>query len=236
MTANASYSLTDHDVYYLGSIHRCVGGFDVAKTGDVVGSDYLAVLKSVYARLCPARDAVDEERQGASLVGEIFSDNADWLDCFIDMVDRRAMRPLYDIEFPASFRNVLIPFLDGIVEEVRRDHEADMERNHRPNEYIQWAEPLIARLRSAEGDYAPLDEMDMETLRRDVLPSLLSKTNDDISGLLEINFDRDILLEVLEEQKATMNILKRLERAVNHDLFDEDFRGDRPDAPGALDT
>lgn len=89
MSTTAPYSLTEHDVYYLQSIHRCVGGFDVAKVGDTVGSEYLATLKSVYERLHPAMIAVGEEYQGASLAGEVFGDNVDWLDCFIDMVERR---------------------------------------------------------------------------------------------------------------------------------------------------
>jgi hypothetical protein len=142
-------------------------------------------------------------------------------------------RPLYDIAFPESLRVVVIPFLEELVAEVKRERAADPELKALPHEYVQWAEPVLARLAAAEGDFAPLDEMDMETLRKDVLPSLMSKHTRQLSGMLEINFDKDDMLTLLDESQAAIQLIKRLDKAVNYDLFDDAFKGDRPEMADA---
>jgi hypothetical protein len=85
---NAAYSLTDVDIHYLNSINRSIGHVDVRRIGDIVTTDYTDHLRSVLTRLRAASDEVDGQR-GPSLAGEIYADNCDWLDCFVDMMDRR---------------------------------------------------------------------------------------------------------------------------------------------------
>jgi hypothetical protein len=142
-------------------------------------------------------------------------------------------RPLYDIAFPESLRVVVIPFLEELVAEVKRERAADPELKALPHEYVQWAEPVLARLAAAEGDFAPLDEMDMETLRKDVLPSLMSKQTRLFGAMIEINTDKDELLAQLGEMQAANQLVQRLDKAVNYDLFDEAFKGDRPEMADA---
>jgi hypothetical protein len=82
------YRLTDRDVHYLDSINRSVGAVEVGRAGDVVTPGYVDHLRSVLPRMREASDEIDGNR-GPSLVGEVFADNCDWLDTFIDMMDRR---------------------------------------------------------------------------------------------------------------------------------------------------
>jgi hypothetical protein len=142
---------------------------------------------------------------------------------------RPLKRPLYDIAFPESLRAVVIPFLEGLVDEVKRERAADPELKSRPHEYVQWAEPALERLRAAEGDFAPLDEMDMEQLRKDVLPELMVRLTREFGDMIEINTDMDVLLAQLDDMKAGNQLSRRLDKAVNFDLFDEEFKGDRPE-------
>ncbi|MNU33089.1 hypothetical protein D3C71_216460 [compost metagenome] len=86
MIGSTSYALTDRDVHYLTSINRSVGDVEVGRIGDVVTPGYVDHLRAVLPRIRAASDAIDG---GPSLVGEIVADNYDWLDCFIDMMDRR---------------------------------------------------------------------------------------------------------------------------------------------------
>lgn len=85
MDMPAAYGLTERDIYYLNSINRAIGDVDVRKIGDPVDQDYLEHLRTVLPRLDVARHLVE----GPSLADEIISDNHDWLDCFIDMLERR---------------------------------------------------------------------------------------------------------------------------------------------------
>lgn len=85
MDMPASYALTERDVYYLNSIDRAIGDVDVRKIGDPVDREYLAHLKTVLPRL----DTVRRLGEGPSLADEIICDNHDWLDCLIDMLERR---------------------------------------------------------------------------------------------------------------------------------------------------
>jgi hypothetical protein len=146
---------------------------------------------------------------------------------------RAPKRPFYDIEFPQSLRAVVIPFLEGLVEEVKRERAADPELRGRPHEYVLWAEPTLERLRAAEGDYAPLDEMDMETLRKDVLPSLMARQIRQFGDMIEINTDKEELFAQLDEMQAANQLIKRLDKAVTFDMFDGSFRGDRAEVPEA---
>ncbi|MNU33090.1 hypothetical protein D3C71_216470 [compost metagenome] len=143
---------------------------------------------------------------------------------------RPVKRPLYDIEFPASLRAAVIPFLAELVEEVKRERAADPDLRSRPHEYVLWAEPLLARLAAVEGDFSPLDEMDMETLRKDVLLALMSRQTNQIHCMIETQFDKDDLLALIDELRETNRLAQRLDKAVNYDLFDEAFKGDRPEA------
>ncbi len=138
-------------------------------------------------------------------------------------------RPLYDIEFPESLRAAVIPFLEELVEEVKREGAEDPELKSRPHEYVLWAEPVLARLAAAEGDFAPLDEMDMETLRKDVLLAMMRRQTDQLGSMIEIQFDKDEMLALLDEMQSTNKLVQRLDKAVNYDLFDETFKGDRPE-------
>jgi hypothetical protein len=88
MNTPTPYALTDRDVHYLNSINRSVGDVEVGRIGDVVTPGYVDHLRSVLPRLRGASDEIDGMR-GPSLAGEIVADNCDWLDCFIDMMDRR---------------------------------------------------------------------------------------------------------------------------------------------------
>lgn len=142
----------------------------------------------------------------------------------------------YYITFPEAFRPAFITFVEGEIEKVRADHEADTERNHRPNDYLQWAEPFLERLRSAEGDFVALDEADMNTLRRDLVPTFVEKTSTSIFYTIEIHFHDHVLQELLQEQSAAAKLLVRLHRFHDRDLFDPNFKGDRPEdqvAPAA---
>lgn len=85
MTTDTHYLLTERDIYYLGSIDRCIGEVEIARVGDPVTTEYLTHLRSVMIRLDDARRGIE----GPSLADEIMSDNHDWLDCLIDMVERR---------------------------------------------------------------------------------------------------------------------------------------------------
>lgn len=136
-------------------------------------------------------------------------------------------RPLYDIEFPEGLRAAVIPFLEELVDEVKRERAADPELKSRPHEYVLWAEPVLARLAAAEGDFAPLDEMDMETLRKDVLLAMMRRQTDQLGSMIEIQFDKDKMLALLDEMQSTNKLVQRLDKAVNYDLFDEAFKGDR---------
>jgi hypothetical protein len=89
MKTSAPYELTDRDIHYLNSISRSVGEVEVGRIGDAVTPGYVDHLRSVLGRLRGASDEIDGHH-GPSLVGEIFADNCDWLDCFIDMMERRA--------------------------------------------------------------------------------------------------------------------------------------------------
>lgn len=146
---------------------------------------------------------------------------------------RPVKRPLYDIEFPQSLRAAVIPFLEELVEEVKRERAADPELKGRQHEYVLWAEPLLARLASAEGDLAPLDEMDMETLRKDVLLELMSRQTRQLGGMIETQFDKDEMIALIDEARDTNRLVQRLDKAVNYDLFDEAFEGDRPEEANA---
>lgn len=86
MIASNSYALTDLDVHYLTSINRSVGDVEIGRIGDVVTPGYVDHLRSVLRRI---KAASDEIADGPSLFSEIVADNYDWLDCFIDMMDRR---------------------------------------------------------------------------------------------------------------------------------------------------
>lgn len=85
MIASNAYALTDRDVHYLNSINRSVGDVEVGRIGDLVTPGYVDHLRSVLPRIRAASDEIDG---GPSLVGEIVADNYEWLDCFIDMMDR----------------------------------------------------------------------------------------------------------------------------------------------------
>jgi len=85
MDMPASHALTERDVHYLNSIDRAIGAVEVRKIGDPVDQEYLDHLRTVLPRLDAARRLVE----GPSLADEIVSDNHDWLDCFIDMLERR---------------------------------------------------------------------------------------------------------------------------------------------------
>jgi hypothetical protein len=87
MSTTAPYELTDQDVYYLGSISRTVDDLQIRGVGAVVDVVYLDHLREVYARLKATRAASLDGQP--SLAVEIISDNLDWLDCFIDMIERR---------------------------------------------------------------------------------------------------------------------------------------------------
>lgn len=136
-------------------------------------------------------------------------------------------RPLYDIEFPEGLRAAVIPFLEELVEDVKRERAEDPELKGRPHEYVLWAELVLARLAAAEGDFAPLDEMDMETLRKDVLLAMMRRQTDQLGSMIEIQFDKDKMLALLDEMQSTNKLAQRLDKAVNYDLFDEAFKGDR---------
>lgn len=88
MNGSTPYALTDRDIHYLNSINRSVGGVEVGRVGDVVTPGYVDHLRPVLTRMRDASDEIDGIR-GPSLAGEIAADNCDWLDCFIDMMDRR---------------------------------------------------------------------------------------------------------------------------------------------------
>ncbi|NTF17849.1 hypothetical protein G6L37_05500 [Agrobacterium rubi] len=86
--ALAPYTLTGHDVFYLGSISRSIGDIDVPAVGDQVSAEYLEVLRCALPRLEAARNLVE----GPSLACEVVSDNHEWLDCFIEMLGSRESR------------------------------------------------------------------------------------------------------------------------------------------------
>jgi hypothetical protein len=146
---------------------------------------------------------------------------------------RPVQRPLYDIEFPESLRAAVIPFLEELVDEVKHERAADPELKGRPHEYVLWAEPLLARLAAAEGNFAPLDEMDMETLRKDVLLAFMTRQTNQIHCMIETQFDKDDLLALIDELRDTNRLVQRLDKAVNYDLFDDAFKGDRPEEADA---
>lgn len=146
---------------------------------------------------------------------------------------RPVKRPLYDIEFPANLRAAVIPFLAELVEEVKRERAADPELKGRPHEYVLWSEPVLARLAAAEDDFMPLDEMDMETLRKDVLPALMRRQTNQMRCMIETQFDKDDLLALIDELRDTNRLVQRLDKAVNYDLFDEAFEGDRREEANA---
>lgn len=79
------YVLTESDAFYLRSISRMLGDKNSWAPNTVITDATMATLKSALTRLESARNSAE----GPSLADEILSDNHDWLDCFIDMVERR---------------------------------------------------------------------------------------------------------------------------------------------------
>jgi hypothetical protein len=51
--------------------------------------------------------------------------------------------------------------------------------------------------------------------------------------MIEINTDKDELLAQLGEMQAANQLVQRLDKAVNYDLFDDAFKGDRPEMADA---
>lgn len=106
------------------------------------------------------------------------------------------------------------------------DETSDALRDRLP-EYLEWAEACLARLAASVDGYVAIDEMDMETLRKDVLPTMVGKGTDALKAFISGNFDKEGMQAVLDEMREANRLCGRLHQIVNFDLFDDGFNGDR---------
>lgn len=140
-------------------------------------------------------------------------------------------RPTYDIAISDPFRPSLIAFLTDVAQDVTRtmaSEDTDAELRDRLPEYLEWAQRCLTRLEVSDDGYVKLDEMDIEVLRKDILPSMIGKGTDALDVFIDGRIDRHGMQLVLDEMREANRLCGRLHQIVNFDLFDETFTGDRP--------
>lgn len=131
------------------------------------------------------------------------------------------MRPTFDIALARPLAVALVESIEEILAEDRADDPLS-------KDYVDWANKCLSRLRAGDDGYVALDEYDMGMLDRDVLPEFMGTRNRALRDLLEGGGDKESMLAVIGEMTAASELMSRLHRAANYDIFVENWKGDRP--------
>lgn len=131
------------------------------------------------------------------------------------------MRPAFDIALSRPLAVALVESIEEILAEDRAEDPLS-------KDYVDWANKCLSQLRAGDDGYVALDEYDMGTLDRDVLPEFLGRRNRALHDLVEGDGDKESMLALIGEMTAASELMSRLHRAANYDIFDENWKGDRP--------
>jgi hypothetical protein len=128
---------------------------------------------------------------------------------------------VFDLAFPRSLATSLAVFIDGILASDTVEPPLD-------RDYVTCARSCSARLREGDDDFVSLDECDMSMLYKDVLPDFLDSRMRVFEELLSHEAGKEPMKSVTGEMSDVAKVMSRLLRAMNFDMFDENWKGDRP--------
>lgn len=127
---------------------------------------------------------------------------------------------VFDLAFPKPLAASLAVFIDSIL-------ASDTEELPLDRDYVAWARSCSARLREGEDDFVSLDECDVGMLYKDVLPDFLDSRIRAFEELLSQEAGKEPIKVVAGEMSDVAKLMSRLLRAMNFDMFDENWKGDR---------
>jgi hypothetical protein len=127
---------------------------------------------------------------------------------------------VFDLAFPKPLAASLAVFIDSIL-------ASDTEEPPLDRDYVAWARSCSARLREGEDDFVSLDECDVGMLYKDVLPDFLDSRIRAFEELLSQEAGKEPMKVVTGEMSDVAKLMSRLLRAMNFDMFDENWKGDR---------
>jgi hypothetical protein len=128
---------------------------------------------------------------------------------------------VFDLAFPRSLATSLAVFIDGILASDTVEPPLD-------RDYVAWARKCSARLREGDDDFVSLDESDISMLYQDVLPDFLDSRMLAFEELLSQDAGKEPMKAITGEMSDVAKMMSRLQRAMNFDMFDENWKGDRP--------
>jgi hypothetical protein len=128
---------------------------------------------------------------------------------------------VFDLAVPRSLATSIAVFIDGIL-------ASDTEEPPLDRDYVAWARNCSARLREADDDFVSLDESDISMLYEDVLPDFVDARMRAFEELLSQNAGKEPMKAVTGELSDVARLMSRLLKAMNFDMFDENWKGDRP--------
>lgn len=126
----------------------------------------------------------------------------------------------FDIALPLALALPLAAHIDAILAGTDEDGPPDAD-------YSNWAINCAGRLRSGDGEYVSLDEEDISMLASDVLPEFLDTRIGAVERLVDEAGDRDQMLLASGHMGSAVKLMARLHRAINFDMFDQNWIGDR---------
>jgi hypothetical protein len=129
--------------------------------------------------------------------------------------------PVFDLAFPRSLATSLAVHIDRIL-------AGDKEEPPLDKDYVAWARGCSVRLREGDEDFVVLDEYDMGMLDKDVLPEFLDTQTRLFTELVSKEAGKASMLAVVDEMSDATKLMSRLHRALNFDMFDENWKGDCP--------
>lgn len=127
--------------------------------------------------------------------------------------------PAFDIAFPRPLALALVEHIEAILAENNADAPLS-------TGYVDWANKCVSRLRAGEDGLASLDDFDMGMLEKDVLPEFFGAQNKVLREMLEGDADKEEMLRVVEGMQTATEMMSRLHRATNYDIFDANWKGD----------
>lgn len=134
----------------------------------------------------------------------------------------------FEIVISDSFRPALSGFISKLCLETREridDPTTDPDLVLNLKEYEGWASSLVTKLAGAS-EVVLLDTVDLETIRKDVLPDMFIAATETFRSLVDSNAAKQDLLDVLADMLALHEFRGRLDRICDYEIFDPAFVGD----------